>query len=181
MINLHPHGANFKSRFFTLSSRLYGSRWIVKRNKRQKRAEKCVIFEKYEFKNCMLYAKSRKRKEKRKAYNTKCSQAVTHPSTNSAQRCLTSVIGRELVHSTWYGRWRERGWLLSNFNTYLDVLYSLAFATKSMAEAKCGQKLPKHACMAYSIRILDRKKCRKNEKRRCQQHQVFPGGHPSKY
>ena len=112
MINLHPHGANFKSRFFTLSSRLYGSRWIVKRNKRQKRAEKCVIFEKYEFKNCMLYAKSRKRKEKRKAYNTKCSQAVTHPSTNSAQRCLTSVIGRELVHSTWYGRWRERGWFL---------------------------------------------------------------------
>ena len=38
-----------------------------------------------------------------------CSQAVTHPSTNRAQRCLTSVIGRELVRSTWYGRWREKG------------------------------------------------------------------------
>ena len=38
-----------------------------------------------------------------------CSQAVTHPSTNHAQRCLTSVIGRELVCSTWYGRWREKG------------------------------------------------------------------------
>ncbi|KAF0772813.1 Uncharacterized protein FWK35_00003631 [Aphis craccivora] len=35
-----------------------------------------------------------------------CSQAVTHPSTNYARRCLTSVIGRELVYSTWYGRWR---------------------------------------------------------------------------
>jgi len=28
------------------------------------------------------------------------SQAVTHPSTNMAQCCLTSVIGRELVLST---------------------------------------------------------------------------------
>ena len=42
-----------------------------------------------------------------KANSTWCSQAVTHPSTNQAQRCLTSVIGRELVLSTWYGRWRE--------------------------------------------------------------------------
>ena len=40
--------------------------------------------------------------------STWCSQAVTHPSTNQAQRCLTSVIGRELVFSTWYGRCRER-------------------------------------------------------------------------
>jgi hypothetical protein len=40
------------------------------------------------------------------AYDTKYSQAVTHPSTNLAQCCLTSVIGRELVLSTWYGRRR---------------------------------------------------------------------------
>ena len=38
------------------------------------------------------------------AYSTEYSQAVTHPSTNSAQCCLTAVIGRELVFSTWYGR-----------------------------------------------------------------------------
>ena len=37
-------------------------------------------------------------------YSTAYSQAVTHPSTNAAQCCLTSVIGRELVFSTWYGR-----------------------------------------------------------------------------
>ena len=37
-------------------------------------------------------------------YNIVYSQAVTHPSTNTTQRCLTSVIGRELVLSTWYGR-----------------------------------------------------------------------------
>ena len=29
------------------------------------------------------------------------SLAVTHPSTNSVQRCLTSVIGRELVATCW--------------------------------------------------------------------------------
>ena len=41
-------------------------------------------------------------------YNIAYSQAVTHPSTNATQCCLTSVIGRELVLSTWYGR---RHWL----------------------------------------------------------------------
>jgi len=33
------------------------------------------------------------------------SQSVTHPSTNHAQLCLTAVIGREPMLSTWYGRW----------------------------------------------------------------------------
>ena len=37
---------------------------------------------------------------KRKVYGTRYSQAVTHPSTNRARRCLTSVIGREPVLST---------------------------------------------------------------------------------
>ena len=48
--------------------------------------------------------------------STRCSQAVTHPSTNRAQRCLTSVIGRELVFSTWYGRCRK-----SSFNHWLQI------------------------------------------------------------
>ena len=39
-----------------------------------------------------------------KVYGTVYSQAVTHPSTNTAQPCLTSVVRRELVHSRWYGR-----------------------------------------------------------------------------
>ena len=37
-------------------------------------------------------------------YSTGYFQAVTHPSTNPAQCCLTSVIRREPVHSAWYGR-----------------------------------------------------------------------------
>ena len=39
-----------------------------------------------------------------KAYNTWDSQAVSDPSTNQAQRCLTCQIGRDGVFSTWYGR-----------------------------------------------------------------------------
>ena len=39
-----------------------------------------------------------------KTYSTEYSQAVTHPSTNSALCCLTAVIRRELVLPTWYGR-----------------------------------------------------------------------------
>ena len=39
-------------------------------------------------------------KEEENDNSTWCSQAVSHPSTNQAQRCLTSVIGRELVFST---------------------------------------------------------------------------------
>ena len=37
-------------------------------------------------------------------YSNLYSQAVTHPSTNRSQPCLTSVIRRELVYSRWYGR-----------------------------------------------------------------------------
>ena len=45
---------------------------------------------------------SLKKEEERKikVYSTRYSQAVTHPSTNRARRCLTSVIGREPVFST---------------------------------------------------------------------------------
>ena len=39
-----------------------------------------------------------------KAYGTRCSQAVPHPSTILARRCLTAVIGREQVCSSWCGR-----------------------------------------------------------------------------
>ena len=40
------------------------------------------------------------------ANSTWCSQAVTHPTTNHAQSCLTAVIKREPVFTTWYGRWQ---------------------------------------------------------------------------
>ena len=46
-------------------------------------------------------------KRSKNAYNTWDSQAVSDPSTNQAQRCLTCQIGRDGVFSTWYGRKRE--------------------------------------------------------------------------
>ena len=55
---------------------------------------------------------------KAKDNSTRCSQAVTHPSTNRAQRCLTSVIGREPVFSTWYGRCRRRRQKLGYMETW---------------------------------------------------------------
>lgn len=53
-----------------------------------------------------------KKPKKKKANNTRCSRAVTHHSTNPARLRLTSVIGREPVHSQWYDRWRKLGALL---------------------------------------------------------------------
>ena len=41
---------------------------------------------------------------KEKVYSTRYSQEVFHPGTNRARRRLASVIGREPVFSTWYGR-----------------------------------------------------------------------------
>ena len=51
-----------------------------------------------------LKKEEEEKKKKIKVYSTRYSQAVTHPSTNRARRCLISVIGREPVFSTWYGR-----------------------------------------------------------------------------
>lgn len=48
-------------------------------------------------------------KEKRKkAYSTRYSQAVSHPSTNQARPCLASEIRRDRARSGWYGRRRRR-------------------------------------------------------------------------
>ena len=57
----------------------------------------------------LIFLKKKNKKQTKRikqiiVYKTWCSQAVTHLSTNHARRCLTSVIGREPVFSTWYGR-----------------------------------------------------------------------------
>ena len=49
-----------------------------------------------------------KKKERRKAYSTRYSQAVSHPSTNQARPCLASEIRRDRARSGWYGRRRLR-------------------------------------------------------------------------
>ena len=108
---------------------------------------------------CMAWKKWRKKKD---ANSTPCSQAVTHPSTNRALRCFTSVIGRELVRSTWYGRWRKQA--LISYYKRLDGTTMHQWYCKNIAIDKRGKPNLSRDYVA-----------------KCQQHPVFPGGHPSKY
>ena len=63
------------------------------------------------------------RSQQKSVYSTMYSQAVTHPSTNMAQCCLTSVIRRELVFSTWYGRrQRKRPFLWVQYYIWQDLV-----------------------------------------------------------
>ena len=57
---------------------------------------------------CATGPSTKPREFMQNAYNTRDSQAVTHPSTNRARRCLTAVIRREPVCSTWYGRRQQK-------------------------------------------------------------------------
>ena len=61
----------------------------------------------------------KKKQQKWNAYNPWCSQAVTHRSSNHAQRCLTSVIGREPVFSTWFVMWRNLSIIFHVFDLLL--------------------------------------------------------------
>ena len=51
----------------------------------------------------------------KKGYDTRGSQAVSHPSTGRALPSLTSVIGREPVDSRCYGRSRQQARRTSAF------------------------------------------------------------------
>ena len=68
-------------------------------------------------------------------YSNLYSQAVTHPSTNRSQPCLTSVIGRELVYSRWYGRrhfrW-EKNLVRWTQNGQVDVLRVQLWKTSAL-------------------------------------------------
>ena len=48
-----------------------------------------------------------KDKIKKNTTSTRCSQAVTHPSTNRARRCFGDRTRKGPVLSTWYGRWQH--------------------------------------------------------------------------
>ena len=72
-----------------------------------------------------------------KDYSTRYSQVVTHPSTDRARRCLTTVIGREPVYSTWCGRNRWNA--LNNLHLYLSEFWSIPSqpATSQVMWRKC--------------------------------------------
>jgi hypothetical protein len=81
----------------------------------------------------MLGVILKSKRKKKIVYNTWCSQAVTHLSTNHARRCLTSVIGREPVFSTWYGR-RHQHTQTKGICAYrcLQMLVKCCFFTRSI-------------------------------------------------
>ena len=71
--------------------------------------------------------KRRKKSESKRCLQHVVFQAVTHLSTNHARRCLTSVIGREPVFSTWYGRRHQTAFC----NVYKpNLIICLVFAIK---------------------------------------------------
>ena len=83
--------------------------------------------------------------KKKYAYSTWCSQAVTHLSTNHARRCLTSVIGREPVCSTWYGRRQQinlnKHIIIIDHNDRLVKDYNIWFCTRATQTRRNGSSV----------------------------------------
>ena len=75
-----------------------------------------------------------------KAYGTRCSQAVPHPSTILARRCLTSVIRRERVCSSWYGR-RRWTYEIARCNDTLWTLGNMAVPGHATSQARTAPGL----------------------------------------
>ena len=84
---------------------------------------------------------------RQKAYGTGCSQAVPHPSTIPARRCLTSVIRRERVCSSWYGRRHRKSSFSAiynnNNNNNCGAVVSLPLKLKVRIKMRflCAQEL----------------------------------------
>ena len=92
-------------------------------------------------------------------YNIVYSQAVTHPSTNTTQCCLTSVIGRELVLSTWYGRRQGTVWKIDHVLNNVQVGLSptgwllSAHYTRAILWQNCSLIVSDHYQM-LGVRVL---------------------------
>ena len=92
----------------------------------------------------------RKKNTKRVAYSTEYSQAVTHPSTNSAHGSLTSVIRREQVCSTRCGR-RHEMW--KEWKTFTSFPFSWCLLYLQDEKWKEFKNVP--FLGAYSIRKME--------------------------
>ena len=63
-----------------------------------------------------------------------CSQAVTHPSTNRAQHCLTSVIELELVCSMCYGCFLLGELIMKPWHQLKCILYAVELVVRSIID-----------------------------------------------
>ena len=92
-------------------------------------------------------------KERQNVYSNLYSQAVTHPSTNRSQPCLTSVIGRELVYSRWYGRRHKHYERILKWSTKLAVYDSQSY--RGLCAAICEWALSPGACLCKGSTVRD--------------------------
>ena len=85
------------------------------------------------------------------ASSTRCSLAVTHPITNRAQRCLTSVIGREPVFPTWYSRYNFKYTFVNNPIVLLSssLVKDRPSVSNEIIFWLCG------GCKLYGLRFLE--------------------------
>ena len=155
-----------------------------------------------------LWWKTKKRKGRgQNVYSNLYSQAVTHPSTNRSQPCLTSVIGRELVYSRWYGRRHKHyeqtlKWLINQ--TYRGLCCAIwrwaasalqrfpcrGSTVRDPAEPTLGWQFFRDSTVSVikydvwcteNISFSPYMPLGKWKSAKCLQQPVFPGGHPSKY
>ena len=106
---------------------------------------------KYTFnRNVQLFVNNIAKREKLKDNSTQWSQAVSHPSTNWAQHCLTSVIRRELVFSMWYGRCQEEVICVMNFSKCYCTDYIVLILTFSCFDINCSKEI----CLFVEIALF---------------------------
>ena len=87
-----------------------------------------------------------------KVYKSKYSQAVTHPSTNFAQRDLTSVISRKPVFSWWYGRRRK---ILEAAHFYSQIFNFRFFLNRFIAAYENGKSTTRSTPRRSPIQVLN--------------------------
>ena len=85
------------------------------------------------------HARARPSGKLKKAGGTlRSSRAVPHPSTNRALRRLTSEFGRDPVHSTRYGRWRQLYHLVVNMHCGCVWVCLLVCVHSRVVHSKAG-------------------------------------------
>ncbi|XP_016155924.1 PREDICTED: autoimmune regulator-like [Ficedula albicollis] len=147
--------------------------------------------------------------EGKKAYSTRYSQAVSHPSTNRARPCLASEIRRDRAFSGWYGRRHPLTRLRrspAQTTTFPPCSTASHTHARTHTHIHTTQTLPLPRPTSPSISRLDTKKrtlCTAAQAQqetsglskaaqakretsspsniKSLQHPVFPGGLPSKY
>lgn len=95
---------------------------------------------------------SRKQEKEERISNTEHSQPIAHTSTNPVRRSLTSMIEREPVLSTWYGRRRRQCLAPPTFTLlYHSHLISLHHYYHHLSSLCCCVRMRAHARPPHTL------------------------------